>query len=45
MKTLLQVGPLHIAVSADNWDSYSTGTFSCAVNSTINHAVLLIGYT
>ena len=42
---LLQNGPVAIAISADNWEYYGSGVFSCPQNSQINHAVLLVGYT
>jgi len=40
----LQDGPVAIALSADNWEKYASGTFSCPLNPSINHAVLLVGY-
>jgi hypothetical protein len=43
---LLQSGPVAIAVSAVNWDLYNgNGILSCSPGSSINHAVLLVGYT
>jgi C1A family cysteine protease len=43
---LLQYGPVAIALSADNWNNYyGIGLLSCYPGATINHAVLLIGYT
>ncbi len=41
---LLQTGPVMIALSADNWEYYGGGTFSCQANAEVNHAVLLVGY-
>ena len=38
-------GPVAISVSADGWDSYSSGTFACSSGVTVDHAVLLVGYT
>ena len=42
---LLQDGPLNIALSADNWEYYGSGVFSCPSWAGVNHAVLLVGYT
>ena len=42
---LLQNGPVSISISADNWEYYNGGVFTCPSNSTVNHAVLLVGYT
>ena len=42
---LLQDGPLNIAVSSSGWSSYSSGTYSCGSLVSIDHAVLLVGYT
>lgn len=42
---LLQQGPLVISISADNWEYYNGGVFTCPVDSTVNHGVLLVGYT
>lgn len=41
---MLQTGPVMIAISADNWEYYGGGTFSCKSNAQVNHAVLLVGY-
>ena len=43
--TLLQEGPLVATVCADNWEYYGSGIFSCSSDSSINHFVLLVGYT
>ena len=43
--TFLQDEPIAIALSADGWDSYSSGTFACSASAAVNHAVLLVGYT
>ncbi len=45
MIALLQDGPVAIALSADGWSGYSSGTFTCTSNAVVNHAVLLVGYT
>lgn len=49
VKTLLMDGPVPALVNADSgFMTYSTGTYSCATNTTtslINHAVQLIGWT
>ena len=41
---LLQKGPLVITISADGWNYYSSGVFSCSYDASRNHAVLLVGY-
>jgi C1A family cysteine protease len=33
-----------LSVSAENWENYAGGIFSCVPNALINHAVLLVGY-
>lgn len=43
MNALAKVGPLAIAVGADNWNLYEKGIFK-ATSATVNHAVLLVGY-
>jgi C1A family cysteine protease len=43
--TLLQKGPLTISISADNWEYYSSGVFSCSVTARLSHVALLVGYT
>jgi hypothetical protein len=45
MINLLQVGPVAISVSSNNWEDYKSGVFRCNSADRINHAVLLIGYT
>lgn len=42
-KTQLATGPLTVAVDASRWGSYGSGVFQCTTSS-INHAVLLVGY-
>lgn len=42
---LLQKGPLAITASADNWEYYGSGIFTCPAIAGLNHAVLLTGYT
>lgn len=42
---LLQKGPIAITISADNWEYYGGGVFSCPVSASVNHGVLLVGYT
>ena len=47
IKTMLQVGPLSIAVDASNWSKYTGGVFNgCSFdeNISINHGVQLVGY-
>jgi C1A family cysteine protease len=43
--TLLQKGPVAVAVSSVGWDSYSSGVLSCSSSATVDHAVVAIGYT
>lgn len=43
--TMLEEQPLAIAISSDGWTSYTSGVYSCASDPTVNHAVLLVGYT
>jgi len=31
-------------VAAGGWGFYASGVFSCGLNDTVNHAVLLVGY-
>lgn len=45
LKDLLQDGPIAISLSADGWDYYGSGIFSCSPSASVNHAVLLVGYT
>lgn len=33
-----------IAISADDWEYYGGGIFSCKSTADVNHAVLLVGY-
>ena len=42
---MLQYGPLTCTISADDWDYYDSGIFSCSSYAQINHVVLLVGYT
>lgn len=42
---LYTIGPLTIVVDASDFQSYSSGVLSCRHNSSMNHAVLLVGYT
>lgn len=42
-KTQLANGPLTVAVDASGWGWYVSGIFTCT-SSSINHAVLLVGY-
>ena len=44
MQNALNSQPLSVCVDASNWSRYSSGIFSYCGNS-INHAVLLVGYT
>jgi len=43
MNALAKVGPVAVAVGADNWNLYEKGIFE-ATSATVNHAVLLVGY-
>jgi hypothetical protein len=43
--SLLQDGPVAIAVSSVGWTGYASGILQCTPNSKVDHAVLLIGYT
>lgn len=43
--SMLATGPIAVAISATGWHNYVSGTYKCAANATINHAVLLVGYT
>jgi C1A family cysteine protease len=43
--SLLQNGPVAISIASQNWEYYSSGTLTCGARPTIDHAVLLIGYT
>ena len=45
IKELLLMGPLAIAVSATDWEYYSSGVWKCNSYDKINHAVLLVGWT
>lgn len=38
-------GPVAISVASHNWVSYGSGVFSCDSSASVDHAVLLIGYT
>jgi len=42
---LFTIGPLSIVVDATNFSSYSSGLLNCTRNTSMNHAVLLVGYT
>ncbi len=45
---MLLNGPLNIALAASAFNSYKPSTnpiLSCGVNDSVNHAVLLVGYT
>lgn len=45
MQALVDWGPVAVSVSADYWGGYSDGIFTgCAADSTIDHAVVMIGY-
>jgi len=43
MNALAKVGPVAVAVAADGWSFYEKGVFD-ATHTTVNHAVLLVGY-
>ena len=34
-----------VGVGASSWSSYESGVFTCPENPSVNHAVLLVGYT
>lgn len=42
---MLQDGPISVAISATGWQFYAGGIFKCKLGSTINHAVVIAGYT
>ena len=42
---MLQNAPLAVTISANNWIFYSSGIFSCSLSPTLDHVVLLVGYT
>lgn len=42
--TLLQVQPVGVAVASSGWSSYQSGVAICR-SSTIDHAVVIVGYT
>jgi len=45
MRAVAERGPVAVSVGADGWNSYGAGVFdSCGKDSTIDHAVTLIGY-
>jgi C1A family cysteine protease len=37
--------PVAVAVDANNWGYYSSGIFSNCTSTTVNHAVVIVGYT
>jgi len=43
MNAVAKVGPVAIAVAASNWSMYEKGVFESS-ESTVNHAVFLVGY-
>lgn len=45
MTSAINSVPVSICCDASNWSSYKTGIFSNCGTSTLNHAILLIGYT
>lgn len=42
---LLQTSPVPISVSSQGWEKYASGVFKCSTVATVDHAVLLVGYT
>ena len=42
---LLQDGPKACTISADGWSYYSSGIYECSYYPSLNHVVLLVGYT
>lgn len=44
IKRQLQSGPVSVDVDASNWSGYKSGVLKCQ-SASINHAVLLVGYT
>lgn len=42
---LVQTQPVAVAVSSVGWSSYSSGTLSCLSTATVDHAVVVVGYT
>ena len=43
LRVLSQVGPVTVAIAASSWSTYESGVFT-STESTVNHAVLLVGY-
>jgi len=45
LESLVNVGPLAVAVDASGWSSYMSGVFdNCAKSPVVDHAVILMGY-
>ena len=42
---MLQDGPVTAAVSSEGWEKYSSGVYRCSNRPSIDHAVLIVGYT
>jgi C1A family cysteine protease len=41
----LQTSPIIVAVGSGDWEFYKGGIMKCRSNVTVDHAVLLVGYT
>ena len=41
----LQDGPVAVSLASDGWSSYSSGVFSCSSSASVDHAVVIVGYT
>lgn len=46
-KTAVRRGPISVGVAASSWAAYESGVFECNAeqDTTINHSVILVGYT
>lgn len=42
---LLQNQVLAVTIATEVWTYYSSGIMSCFSNATVNHAVVVVGYT
>ena len=42
---MLLKGPVAISVASSGWSVYSSGVFQCSAGVSVDHAVLLVGYT
>lgn len=42
---MLQDGPITAAVSSEGWERYASGVYRCNSRTSVDHAVLIVGYT